>query len=86
MADKQAWSQHEYYKRFETFWEVNDNVDRIVECDVATEEFIQKYEKPYMPVVIKGIIRDWKAQHKWTIEVYNVYLYSVYIPSNSNKF
>lgn len=45
-------------------------IDRIEEGKVPVEEFIEKYEKPYKPVIIRGIQKDWKAQHKWTIEVF----------------
>ncbi|XP_043475362.1 bifunctional arginine demethylase and lysyl-hydroxylase PSR [Leptopilina heterotoma] len=68
LADKVAWLQHAYHKNFEIFWNFNDNIDRIEEGKVPVEEFIEKYEKPYKPVIIRGIQKDWKAQHKWTIE------------------
>lgn len=45
-------------------------MDRIDESKVSTEEFIEKYEKPYKPVIIQGVQNGWKAQYKWTIEVY----------------
>lgn len=67
--DKAAWIQHGYKKRFESFWDFKDNVDRIEESKVSSAEFIQLYEKPYKPVIIRGVQNDWKAQHKWTIEV-----------------
>lgn len=44
-------------------------MERIDESIVITEEFIEKYEKPYKPVIIQGVQTGWKAQHKWTIEV-----------------
>lgn len=69
LGDKIAWSQHGYHKKFASFWEFTDNVDHIDESLVSPDEFIEKYEKPYIPVVIRGTQRDWKAQHKWTIEV-----------------
>lgn len=36
--------------------------------EVSPEEFIDKYEKIYKPVVITGVQTDWKANHKWTQE------------------
>ncbi|XP_035724829.1 bifunctional arginine demethylase and lysyl-hydroxylase PSR-like [Vespa mandarinia] len=68
LGDKIAWTQHGYSKKFETFWNFQDNVERIDESIVVTEEFIEKYEKPYKPVIIQGVQTGWKAQHKWTIE------------------
>jgi histone arginine demethylase JMJD6 len=34
--------------------------------DVSLEEFIEKYEKPYIPCVIQGVTDDWLAVDKWT--------------------
>lgn len=36
---------------------------------MTTEDFVEKYEKPYKPVIIRGVQNGWRAQHKWTIEV-----------------
>lgn len=69
LADKAAWTQHNYSKKFDKFWDFKDNVDRITESEVSPQEFINKYEKPYIPVIIKGVQNGWKAQQKWTIEV-----------------
>ena len=69
LADKVAWTQHNYSKKFQSFWDFQDNVDRITESEVPSEEFIRRYEKPYIPVIIKGVQDDWKAQYKWTTEV-----------------
>lgn len=81
LGDKAAWTQHGYNKKFESFWNVEDNVDRIEESKVSTEEFIEKYEKPYKPVIIQGVQNGWKAQYKWTIEVciWNSYKFGTYI-------
>lgn len=42
---------------------------RIDESTVSPEEFIEKYEKPYLPIVIKGSQDEWRAKYKWTLEV-----------------
>jgi hypothetical protein len=87
LADKVAWSQHNYSKKFEQFWDFKDNVDRIIEPEVASDEFIRRYEKPYIPVIIKAVQNDWKAQHKWTIEVIFTLLFIIlkYLISNANS-
>lgn len=69
LADKAAWIQHGYSKNFQKFWQFQDNAERIDESNVTTEEFVEKYEKPYKPVIIRGVQNSWRAQHKWTIEV-----------------
>ena len=46
---------------------VRDNVPRIHTDDVSLEEFVDKYERPYRPVVIVGATNGWKASYKWTL-------------------
>lgn len=41
--------------------------------DVSVEEFIEKFEKIYKPVVITGVTDNWKALCKWTLSVSIVY-------------
>ena len=47
---------------------VKDTVERIHVKDVSCEEFIEKWEKPYKPVVILGVQDSWAANYKWTQE------------------
>jgi len=37
---------------------------------VSPEVFVKKYERPYKPVVIRGLQNNWRASYKWTLEVY----------------
>jgi len=46
-----------------------DNVERIHVNKVSREEFIERYEKIYKPVVIQGAQDQWSANQKWTSEV-----------------
>lgn len=48
---------------------MNDNIERIDYNEVCLEEFIEKYEKTYKPVIITNAQNDWKAKDKWTLEV-----------------
>lgn len=57
-----------YAERFEPFTEFDDNVERIRSDDVSCEEFIDRFESIYKPVVILGAQDNWKAQHKWTMD------------------
>ncbi|CAL1689747.1 unnamed protein product [Lasius platythorax] len=68
LADITAWTQHNYSKNFQKFLEFEDNAERIDESGVITEDFVERYEKPYKPVIIRGVQNGWRAQHKWTIE------------------
>lgn len=44
-----------YAENFEPFKKFEDNVDRIHVKNVSCEEFIEKYEKIYKPVIILGV-------------------------------
>nr|CAG4643230.1 EOG090X06UY [Ilyocryptus agilis] len=63
-----SWAEQKYYKNFHAFTECNDNVERISVDRFTPEEFIEKYEKPYKPVVIQGAQKEWMANYKWTIK------------------
>ncbi|XP_065211788.1 bifunctional arginine demethylase and lysyl-hydroxylase PSR [Planococcus citri] len=65
--DKEAWYQAKYADHFDEFKRFEDNTERIsVKC-VSPEEFIERFEKPYKPVVIQGATDHWKATEKWTV-------------------
>ncbi|XP_034246987.1 bifunctional arginine demethylase and lysyl-hydroxylase PSR [Thrips palmi] len=68
LSDKGAWYRIGYYNKFEPFTKVEDTCERIDVNDVSPEEFIEKYEKPYKPVVITGCQKNWRANEKWTLE------------------
>ncbi|KAF2070518.1 hypothetical protein CYY_008166 [Polysphondylium violaceum] len=44
----------------------NGQVDHVDSNTLSVEEFIEKYEKPSIPVIFKGIQKDWSATEKWT--------------------
>jgi hypothetical protein len=46
-----------------------DNIDRIDINSFSQQEFIDKYEKTYTPVIIQNSQRDWLANEKWTLDV-----------------
>ncbi|KAL0279573.1 UNVERIFIED_CONTAM: hypothetical protein PYX00_001101 [Menopon gallinae] len=68
LNEKGAWERLQIYKRFHEFTQFEDNCERINETDFSPEEFINKYERLYKPVVICGIQDHWKAKFKWTLE------------------
>uniref|UniRef100_A0A8D8LQI1 Bifunctional arginine demethylase and lysyl-hydroxylase PSR n=1 Tax=Cacopsylla melanoneura TaxID=428564 RepID=A0A8D8LQI1_9HEMI len=65
---KGAWYELGYADKFDTFKKVTENVERIHVKDYTPDKFIEKYEKPNKPVVIKGIMENWNANYKWTLE------------------
>lgn len=54
--------------RFSEFEAFDDNVERINVNEVSSQEFIDRFEKLYKPVVIEGMQEGWKANQKWTVE------------------
>jgi len=67
LSEVWSWNQLGYGKNFKPFTIVNDTVERIDVNEVSIEEFIERYEKPYKPVVITGVQKTWNANHKWTL-------------------
>ncbi|XP_036342942.1 bifunctional arginine demethylase and lysyl-hydroxylase PSR-like [Rhagoletis pomonella] len=67
LGDKEAWSALRYCERFDDFKKFEDNVERIKESDFSCDEFVERYEKPYLPVVIEGCQEGWQAEEKWTL-------------------
>ena len=49
--------------------QAHDHVPRISEDDMTEADFISKFEKNYIPVVISDAQSDWEANRKWTKEV-----------------
>ena len=35
-------------------------------------EFVERFEKPNLPVVIRGAMEDWPANRRWTLDVRHI--------------
>ena len=65
-----GWSKLNYCVNFPVAKEVvKDNVERINYKKTSHEEFVKKYERPSIPVVLVGAQENWKAAYKWNLEV-----------------
>jgi len=61
-----GWSKHQYYRS--DIQAVDDVVETVPRehCDsLSVEDFIEKYDKPQLPVVIDGLQANWDATEKW---------------------
>ena len=54
LSSSQTWNELDYFGKFEEFSTFEDNVARIHAPEVDCQEFIDKFEKSYTPVVITG--------------------------------
>jgi len=69
LSTTESWCQEGWAKSYDlSFDKVDDTVERIHVKDVSLEDFIELYEKPYKPVVIRGAQDEWGATTKWTID------------------
>lgn len=69
-SEKNGWHKHEYYRNFDVSTsQVKDSVERIDARKVSVEEFRERFEKTYTPVVVTHLQDEWLAQKKWTMEV-----------------
>ncbi|XP_046388948.1 bifunctional arginine demethylase and lysyl-hydroxylase JMJD6 [Ischnura elegans] len=68
LNEKGAWVELGYANQFDLFSVVHDNVERIHVDKCSLQEFIDKYERIYKPVVICGVQDGWRAKTKWTLE------------------
>lgn len=71
LGDKGAWTSQHYAERFDHFKDFSDNVERIHVKDVNCQQFIDRFERAYKPVVIEGVQKDWSALRKWTLDRLN---------------
>jgi len=68
LSSSSSWEEQNYYKTFENYTRVQDNVERISVDEVSPAEFISRYEKPYLPVVILDTQKEWMANYKWSLQ------------------
>jgi len=69
LDERVGWTELNYSSSFDlSHRTVKDNVPRIDVNTVSTQEFIDKYERTYTPVVIRGVTDNWKSTEKWTPE------------------
>ena len=69
-SDRDGWTKLNLAQTFDVSGRtVKDSVERISTTEFTAEEFIQKFESQYKPVVLTHTQDDWMAKKKWTLEV-----------------
>lgn len=63
-----GWTMFNYREKFDLDYRP-DNCERINVNKISKEEFIERFEMKYRPVVITGICDSWKCIEKWNLEV-----------------
>ena len=69
LKTKEMWYEKRYFENFDLRWQhVNDTIERIDVHSVCPKEFIERFEAPSKPVAITGVLDNWQAKQKWTME------------------
>ena len=70
MKGDEGWSRHQFWRTFPIGKEaVRDSCERISYLDIDEQAFIERFERPNVPVVITDSQLEWQANKKWTVEV-----------------
>nr|CAG4649359.1 EOG090X06UY [Scapholeberis mucronata] len=68
LSSSAAWVEQGYCNNFKSFTVFNDSVERISIDQVSPQQFIDRFEKLYKPVVILDAQKNWLANYKWTVQ------------------
>jgi hypothetical protein len=69
------WEKYEYYKQnwakniLDKIQSSEEKIKREEYDNLPLEEFRERYERPNIPVIIKGVTKTWPADRKWNFQV-----------------
>uniref|UniRef100_A0A915LBM5 JmjC domain-containing protein n=1 Tax=Romanomermis culicivorax TaxID=13658 RepID=A0A915LBM5_ROMCU len=67
-----GWETLNLYQRFDCdIDKCRDDLERINGSVFSVEKFVEKYERPNIPVILTNVQLDWQANEKWTISRLN---------------
>ena len=70
LAGQHAWHYLSLWKYEEIIsLKVNDHLERVDSRFLSVEDFINRFEKSYTPVILTNVTLDWPARKKWTLKV-----------------
>ena len=70
LKGEDGWTKLNHAENFDTsLGTVRDNVPR-QDCNkISKSEFVERFEKPRIPVVLTHTMDHWKSMRKWSVEV-----------------
>ena len=70
LKDEAGWCRYQFARHLK-LWpqQYPDTAVRINVNEVSTGEFIERFEKPALPVVLTGVVDTWPATERWTLQV-----------------
>ena len=69
LATPEDWWRDGSYRSCDHLWQADDQVPRIDYAHVSEADFIERFERPGLPVVIRGATDAWPARERWTLPV-----------------
>jgi len=69
LTTRAMWQNNDYANTFSLSTDkVEDGLERISVHEVSTQQFIDRFEAPGLPVVVEGAQEGWRAGARWTLQ------------------
>ena len=69
----EAWQRNRHYETFD-FSQLESiptspELDKLHVTSITPEEFLEKYENQYKPLLLTGVMDNWPGFHNWSLDV-----------------